>query len=433
MLDVKLYTEDTGPNARSQDGRAGRPSVGRVTGGNSKDPEAPQTVELLLIEDDPQDAFLVEEYLAETSLNAQITWVSTLGAARSHLSTFRGCVLLDLNLPDAHGIELLREVLSVADQAAVVVFTGLDDEHEGVAAVAAGAQDYLVKGHVDGALLARSLRYSLERRQAEESARQLREAEFHARENLRLERGLLPQLLLQESPLGHRSLYRPGRKRALVGGDFFDAIHQDGTTHLIIGDVSGHGPDEAALGVSLRIAWRALVVAGVPEANVLHALERVLVSERAKEEHYATLCQVSMDAGSAVLRVRLLGHPPPLAVTPRSQGAGTAKDDGIWEVSASPRPPLGIFPGTEISVQEHPFPVGSMLLLYTDGVIEAHDESTGSRLDLAGLRVLLAQGLAAGTVPDQLPARLVDEAERRHGGPLQDDVAMLLVTHGRPC
>ncbi|MDS1271946.1 SpoIIE family protein phosphatase [Lipingzhangella sp. LS1_29] len=412
--------------------------VDQLRGQNSDDPEAPETVELLLIEDDSQDAFLVEEYLAETSLNARITWVATLHEARPYLASFQGCVLLDLNLPDAHGIELLREVLSEAQHAAVVVFTGLDDEHEGVAAVAAGAQDYLVKGHVDGALLARSLRYSLERRHAEESARQLREAEFHARENLRLERGLLPQLLLAESPLVHRSLYRPGRKRTLLGGDFFDAVHQDGVTHVIVGDVSGHGPDEAALGVSLRIAWRALVVAGVPENQVLHALERVLVSERAQEENYATLCQVSIDDGSEVLRVRLLGHPPPLAVAAVGTSTASAvpsrsdhlRPEDIREVSASPRPPLGIFPGTEIEVEEHPFPSGSMLLMYTDGVIDAYDTSAEARLGVEGLQTLLAERMTAGTPGDRLLKQLVDEAERRNGDSLQDDVAMLLLTHG---
>lgn len=159
-----------------------------------------ESVDVLLIEDDPGDAFLAEELLADTVLTTRITWVATLNAAREHLKGFRGCVLLDLNLPDAHGLDLLREVLGSAPAAAVVVFTGLDDEHEGIAAVSAGAQDYLVKGQVDGSLLARSLRYSLERRRADENARQLREARLSARENMRLERGLLPQVLLERSP-----------------------------------------------------------------------------------------------------------------------------------------------------------------------------------------------------------------------------------------
>lgn len=261
-------------------------------------PSTAEAVDVLLVEDDTQDAFLVEELLADAALDTRITWVSSLAQAREHFAGFRGCVLLDLNLPDARGMELLREVLTTASAAAVVVLTGFNDEHEGIAAVAAGAQDYLVKGQVDGSLLARSLRYSVERQRADENARQLREAELYARENMRLERGLLPQVLLDSSPLSHRSFYRPGRKRALVGGDFYDAVQKGGTTHVLCGDVSGHGPDEAALGVSLRIAWRALVMGGVAEEELLPALEGILISERAQEEMYATLCQVSLDAGS---------------------------------------------------------------------------------------------------------------------------------------
>ncbi|NYE49355.1 serine phosphatase RsbU (regulator of sigma subunit) [Spinactinospora alkalitolerans] len=377
-----------------------------------------ESVEILLIEDDPQDAFLVEELLADTALSAHITWFSTLHEAREHLPSFRGCVLLDLNLPDAGGMELLREVLTSAESAAVVVLTGFDDEHEGVAAVAAGAQDYLVKGHVDGSLLARSLRYSVERQRSDENARQLREAELYARENMRLERGLLPQVLLDRSPLTHRAFYRPGRKRALVGGDFFDAIEKDGTTHVIVGDVSGHGPDEAALGVSLRIAWRALVMGGVPEESVLPALEEILISERAQEEMYATLCQVSLDTGAETLRIRLFGHPPPLVIT-----------DHVAEVVASPRPPLGAFPEVETVVDEVPFPRGATLMLYTDGLVDAYDDSP-ERLGVEGLQRILSDVVGAGTSVVDLPEHLVDEAERRNGGPLQDDVAMLLITHG---
>ncbi|WP_017626319.1 PP2C family protein-serine/threonine phosphatase [Nocardiopsis chromatogenes] len=378
------------------------------------------SVDVLLVEDDAQDAFLVEELLADTDLECRITWVRTYAEARSALSSFRGCVLLDLNLPDADGMPLLRKVLDLAGSAAVVVLTGLDDEHEGVASVAAGAQDYLVKGQVDGSLLARSLRYSVERQRADENARQLREAELYARENMRLERGLLPQVLLDASPLSHRTFYRPGRKRALVGGDFYDAVEKDGTTHVIVGDVSGHGPDEAALGVQLRIAWRALVMGGVDERRLLPSLEQILISERTQEEMYATLCQVSLDTGAESARIRQFGHPPPLVIT----------DGKVAEVEASPHPPLGVFPESETEVEEFALPRGATLMLYTDGLVDAYDGGPPARLEVAGLRRILSGLLEAGTSVVDVPERVVDEAERHNGGPLQDDVAMLLVTHG---
>ncbi|WP_304455743.1 PP2C family protein-serine/threonine phosphatase [Nocardiopsis sp. YSL2] len=385
--------------------------------------EAPvESVDVLLVEDDPGDAFLAEELLADTVLATRITWVPTLQAARDHLKGFRGCVLLDLNLPDAHGLDLLREVLESAPLAAVVVFTGLDDEHEGIAAVSAGAQDYLVKGQVDGSLLGRSIRYSLERRRADENARQLHEARIHARENMRLERGLLPQVLLQRSPLSHRAYYRPGRERAVVGGDFYDAVEKNGTTHVIIGDVSGHGPDEAALGVSLRIAWRAFIMAGVAEDEVLPNLEDILVSERAQEEMYATLCMASLDTGTDRVRTRVLGHPPPMIV----------QDGVVEEVPATPQPPLGVFPVEQSDTDEVVLPRGASMLFYTDGLVDAYDGGPPARLEVAGLRRMVSGILDQGVSLSRLPEHLVDEAERSNGGPLQDDVAMLLITHGDP-
>lgn len=389
---------------------------------NERVEAAVEPVDVLLIEDDPGDAFLAEELLDETALPTHITWVPTLAEAREHLDGFRGCVLLDLNLPDAHGLDLLREVLEGAPEAAVVVLTGLDDEHEGVAAVSAGAQDYLVKGQVDGSLLGRSLRYSLERRRADENARQLREARMSARENMRLERGLLPQVLLQRSPLEHLAYYRPGRKRALVGGDFYDAVEKDGTTHVIIGDVSGHGPDEAALGVSLRIAWRALIMGGVDEGRVLPNLEDILVSERAQEEMYATLCMASLDTGDDRVRLRVLGLPPPMVL----------RDGAVEETRVTPQPPLGVFPVEQTDTDAVVLPAGATMLFYTDGLVDAYDGAPPARLEVAGLRRMVSGVLERGTSLAELPARLVDEAERSNGGPLQDDVAMLLITHGEP-
>ena len=144
--------------------------------------------------------------------------------------------------------------------AAVCVLTGRSDEHLGIVAVAEGAQDYLVKGQVDGVLLTRALRYAVERKRADENARRLREVELRQAESARLERGLLPQPLMTTDEVAVHTFYRPGRHAALIGGDFFDVVQtRPDRIDLIVGDVCGHGVDEAALGVELRVAWRALV------------------------------------------------------------------------------------------------------------------------------------------------------------------------------
>ena len=92
---------------------------------------------------------------------------------------------------------------------------------------------------------------------------QLGAANLTAEENARLERGLLPRPLVADPAVAVDIGYRPGRERALLGGDFYDVVEAaDGTLHAVIGDVCGHDPDAAALGVCLRIAWRTLVLGG---------------------------------------------------------------------------------------------------------------------------------------------------------------------------
>ena len=92
--------------------------------------------------------------------------------------------------------------------------------------------------------------------------------------------------------------YRPGRERTLLGGDFYDLVQtRDGAVHLMIGDVSGHGADEAALGVCLRVAWRTLTLGGADVEHVLPTLQDVLVHERHAEEIFATVSTVDHHAG----------------------------------------------------------------------------------------------------------------------------------------
>jgi FixJ family two-component response regulator len=82
-------------------------------------------------------------------------------------------VLLDLGLPDSQGLETLRKVYAQVSEMPIVVLTGLNDEMVGVQAINEGAQDYLIKGQVDTQLLRRTIRYAIERKQAEERERRL--------------------------------------------------------------------------------------------------------------------------------------------------------------------------------------------------------------------------------------------------------------------
>ncbi len=375
---------------------------------------------MLLVEDDEGDAFLVSELLSEADAPFDLTVASTLREAQTKMLGIQ-VVLLDLGLPDAEGIDGLRKLLAVAGSAAVCVLTGRSDEHLGVAAVAEGAQDYLVKGQVDGVLLTRSLRYAVERKRADENAQRLREVELRQSESARLERGLLPQPLMQTTEVAVHTFYRSGRAMGLLGGDFFDVVQVgDDRLHVIVGDVCGHGVDEAALGVELRVAWRALVLAGVPDEQILSFLEQVLMSERRAREIFATVASVVVDLTGNRATVRLAGHPPPVLLT-EGRAVPVAARPGIV-LGVRPKPP----PTTVVE-----FGGGDWsLLMYTDGLIEGHTGVGNERLDVDGLCKLLDEPDAAEVPLAALPAWLNGRAEQGNGGPLADDVAMLLISRG---
>jgi serine phosphatase RsbU (regulator of sigma subunit) len=371
---------------------------------------------VLLVEDDDGDALLVEELLDETSAPVHLLRASSITEARAMAAGAR-CVLLDLGLPDSHGLSALETMRRVAPKAAIVVLTGLADEHRGVEALAAGAQDYLVKGEIDGKTLVRALRYAIERRDAEQAARALHESELRAEENSRLERGLLPTPLLRDARLGHLARYRPGRRQALLGGDFYDVVETpDHVVHVLLGDVCGHGPDEAALGVSLRIAWRTLVLAGIPEPHRLAYLQDVLVNERTNEELFATVCTLAVAPDRTSLGMRLAGHPPPALIHPH---LAALPDHHVG-------PALGVLDDVASEQVTVPLPTGWELLLATDGLLEGRDSPTGERLGWDGVLAEIAT-IDPPAGDDTLPDVLIDRIERRNGGPLTDDVALLLL------
>jgi len=138
-------------------------------------------IKILLVEDSPGDARLLEEMLAAAHSNGfELVHVEDLGQATQRLATGDiGAVLLDLTLPDSSGLETFVKAQASAPQVPIIVMTGLHDEELAVKAVREGAQDYLVKGNADGDRLVRAIRYAIERKRSEEEAR-LRTQELEA-------------------------------------------------------------------------------------------------------------------------------------------------------------------------------------------------------------------------------------------------------------
>lgn len=164
-------------------------------------------IKILLIEDNPADVELVKEMIDDVkSVQFEFSHFDKLGPALDFLSNRSvDIILLDLSLPDAHGIDTVIRTRTVLPGVPIVVMSGLGDEETAIKAVHEGAQDYLVKGQVDSSLLVRSVLYSIERKQAEEALRKLND-ELEMRVQQRTEELLKMNRALQESERKYRML-----------------------------------------------------------------------------------------------------------------------------------------------------------------------------------------------------------------------------------
>ncbi len=212
--------------------------------------------------------------------------------------------------------------------------------------------------------------------------------------------------------------YRSGERRLGLGGDFVDYVVQgDQTVDFVIGDVSGHGPDAAALGTTLRSGWRALADAETSPRRTLDALNKVLFSERGSHNLYCTLLAGRIDGSTGSLTLANAGHPPPLVI---------AKEARLLLVK--PVLPLGCEHEDGWRLEAFQLPQAWSLLFYTDGLFEgAISPGSTERYGIDRLTERFAQA-APGPIPVAVLDAVMLELERANGKPPPDDIAVLLVS-----
>ena len=137
-----------------------------------------KAISVLLIEDNVDDAALIQIYLSNAKVPLEVKHVDRLSKGLEFLkSGVVDVVLLDLGLPDGQGLSTFEKAHTQAPEVPIIVLTGHDDDDLAIEAVQKGAQDYLVKGRVDGSLIGRSIRYAIERQklltQIENSKREI--------------------------------------------------------------------------------------------------------------------------------------------------------------------------------------------------------------------------------------------------------------------
>jgi transcriptional regulator with GAF, ATPase, and Fis domain len=208
---------------------------------------------------------------------------------------------------------------------------------------------------------------------------------------------------------GH--LYRSATEAAKVGGDFYDLFElEDGRVVMTIGDVSGHGVKGASVASFLRSLVRGYAAEHRSPADVLGGVNRTLIHAQG-HDNFATIFLAILHPAEGRLLFCSAGHPPALV---RKAGGE------VVQLSSS-SPIVGAFLDSEYHAGEAPFERGDLLLLYTDGLVEARREK--EFFGESGLITLLAG--AAGQTPEDLPEFVFSAVSEFTGGHFRDDLALL--------
>ncbi|MCF7854814.1 MAG: SpoIIE family protein phosphatase [Candidatus Pacebacteria bacterium] len=345
-------------------------------------------INVLLIEDNPADARLIQELLREAEdVVVRLTTADRLTTGLEMLQEQGAdCVLLDLTLPDSSGFETFHTAHDEAPGVPFIILTHLDDAENALHIVQEGAQDYLVKGDVDSRLLVRSIRYAIERKKAEEKVARYAE-ELHVKnallnDDLNMAREVQQALLPQSYPTISASAgdqhavfdfchrYRPS---AAVGGDFFniEAVgpHRAG---VFICDVMGHGMRAALVTAIIRgLVEKQRPLADNP-GKFLTEISRSLMAifRQTDQMMFASAFYYLADADNGVVRAANAGHPSPIYVSRRHREIRPMFPEEVGH-----GPGLGLFGDAEYTTYEEHLEPEDFIVLYTDGLTEAEGEN----------------------------------------------------------
>jgi len=397
---------------------------------------APRRIRALLIEDNPGDARLIEMMLAEADADSfEVRRVERLEHGLQELGSGNiDIVLSDLSVPDSHGLETFQRLHARAPHVPIIVLSGLNDTSVALNAVHQGAQDYLIKGQVDGQLLARAMRYAIERKRMSEQlhryAAELREKNAQLESYFNMAREIQQIFLPNQYPTFPHSVspedsalkfshrYIPA---AAVGGDFFDIFAiTDSTAGVFICDVMGHGMRAALITAIMRGLIEELMPVAADAGRFLTEINRSLraILRRTREPFLATAFYAIADSETGELRFANAGHPSPFRLQ-----AGTNEVKPLKAYDPRHGPALGLFEKTDYPTCRCPFTPGDLVFLFTDGIYEVTNEEGE---EYGQDRLLQAVRKRIQRPSEELFGELLVEAQKFSGrSDFEDDVCLV--------
>ena len=229
-----------------------------------------------------------------------------------------------------------------------------------------------------------------------------------------LQRNLMPEGTGYAANVDVDGRYLPATRGVHVGGDWYDIVDRpDGTVAFAVGDIAGHGLQAAAAMGQVRSAWRALALSMTEPSAILASLDRFATG--VDGAFFSTILTLLLDPARNELRYASAGHPPALVIEP---GGSTRFLEGGRSV------PLGLPFDLPRPQANERLAAGSILVVYTDGLVERRDESLDRGLERLAE---IASRVRAGSLTEISDALLELVADDRH-----DDVALLTIGPRRP-
>jgi sigma-B regulation protein RsbU (phosphoserine phosphatase) len=339
-------------------------------------------IHILLIEDNPGDARIFSEMLADIPAGTfRLTWADRLATGLEHLRAGGVDVaLVDLSLPDASDLDTIVQTRRQSPDLPIIVLTGSASDDNAITALRAGAQDYLLKGWANSELITRTIRYAIERKRTQaELDRYAHELQTHNEQiqsdmllAKEIQMALLPQKYPtfppgtkpEHSPLRFHHHYQPA---TFLAGDFFDVFAlNDHTAGLFVCDVMGHGIRASLITAMIRPLVDELTAKAAHPGALLTEINRELASilQQANSTIFATAFYLVADIAQHELRYANAGHPTPLHLQRQRDTITPLVTDGQHG------PALGLFADSTYDTFQRPIEPHDMVFLFTDGLFE---------------------------------------------------------------
>ena len=384
-----------------------------------------QNVSILIIEDDSGDFGLIRAHVRLAGLvsgtgKSQLIWAKSLvSGIAAALCDKPDILLLDLSLPDSAGIETVLAARAALHDVPIVVLTGHDDNALAIAALKAGAQDYLVKGHFEHDALGRAVRYALVRGELEQELER-KNHELHTLSESKLEdlgvaNDILSQIMRSDGLRDAQIRYflRPAE---LFSGDLIAASRDEqGGLRLMLADVTGHGLQAALFLQRTFGIFYAMVKKGFQTGAIVAEINQAM-REMASPERFIAAAVAHISRDGSVIEVWNGGIPTAIYV----------QQNGELHSFRSQHLPLGILNMHDFSADTeiyHALP--GALMLCSDGLTEAENQ-LGEPFGEARLESLLKN------IPhEQMFDHILSELETHLGNAVaHDDLSMVFARCG---